>query len=70
MSAEPFYVHKNQCMQILNLSSPVLSKKYMTCIPSEYSWQLTHLGGFTLDAIANLFIHERLKIAEAYSEPS
>ena len=31
---------------------------------------LTRLDDFAISAIANLFVHEKLKIPEAYSEPS
>ena len=33
-------------------------------------WQLSWLYDFTINAVANLFVHERLKIPEVYSEPS
>ena len=50
----------------------MLNKKYLTCIPCEHRpfWQLNRLNDFTTETIANLFVHERLKIAEAYSESS
>ena len=50
----------------------VLNKHYLTCIPREHKplGQLTRLDDFTINAIANLYIHERLKILEAYSETS
>ena len=49
----------------------MLSKKYLTLITRERKslWQLRQLDDFTINAIANLFIHERLKIPEAYSKP-
>ena len=49
----------------------MLHKKYLTCISHEYKhfWQLSRLNQFTSDAMANLFLHERLKILEVYSEP-
>ena len=49
-----------------------LKKKYLNCIPRERKpfWLLTGLDDFTINAIAKLFVHERLKIPEAYSEPS
>ena len=50
----------------------VLSKIYLTCIPHENKpfWQLRQLDEFAINAVANLYVHERLKIPEAYSEPS
>ena len=33
-------------------------------------WQLSRLNEFAINAIANLFLYERLKIPEAYAEPS
>ena len=33
-------------------------------------WQLRRLDYFTTNTIANFFVYERLKIPEAYSEPS
>ena len=50
----------------------MLNKKYLTCISCEHKpfWQLSRLDNFTIDVIANLFVHERLKIPEAYSDPS
>ena len=33
-------------------------------------WQLSRLDDFTINAIVNFFIYERLKISEAYSELS
>ena len=46
-------------------------QKYLTCIPREHKsfWQLSRLNDFTINANANLFVHERLKIPRAYSEP-
>ena len=48
-----------------------LIKKYLTCIPREQKtfWQLSRLYDFAINAIASLFIHERLNIPESYSEP-
>ena len=50
----------------------MLSKKYIFCIPREHKpfRQLRRLNYFTIDAIANLFVQERLKISQAHSEPS
>ena len=50
----------------------VLNKKYFTCIPREHKpfLQLNRLDEFDINAIANLFVHERLKVPEAYSESS
>ena len=41
-------------------------------IPCEHRqfWQLSQLDDFSINAVANLFIPERLKIPEAHSEPS
>ena len=43
----------------------------LTLIPCERKpfWQLRRLDDILINAIANLYIHERLKIPEAYSEP-
>ena len=32
--------------------------------------RLSRVDNFTINSVANLFVHERLKIPEAYSEPS
>ena len=50
----------------------MLSKKYLTCINREHTlfWQVSRLDDFAINAIANLFFHERLKIPEVHSEPS
>ena len=50
----------------------MLSKKYLTCIPCECKpfLQLSLLDKFVINAIANFCIHEKMKIPEAYSEPS
>ena len=50
----------------------VLNKKYLTCIFREHKpfRQLSRSNDFTTDAVANLSVHERRKIPEAYSEPS
>ena len=32
-------------------------------------WQLSWLNDFSIDAIANIFVYERLKIPDAHSEP-
>ena len=44
-----------------------LAKQYFACIPREHRsfWQVSRLDDFTIDAIANLFLRERLKIPEA-----
>ena len=49
----------------------MLSKKYLTLITRERKslWQLKRLDDFTINTITNLFVHGRLKIPEAYSEP-
>ena len=50
----------------------MLSKKYLTLIPRESKlfWHLRRLDEAPINVIANLYIHERLKIPETYSEPS
>ena len=50
----------------------MLSKKYISLIPLERKpfWQLSGVDDFTVNAITNLFFHERLKIPKAYLEPS
>ena len=50
----------------------MLSKKYLTLIPRESKlfWHLRRLDEAPINVIANLHIHERLKIPETYSEPS
>ena len=50
----------------------MFSKKYLICIPREHKsfWQLSQLDDFIKNTVSNLFVHERLKIPEAYSEPS
>ena len=50
----------------------MLSKKYLTCFPCEHKpfLQLSQLDEFVINAIANHFVHEKIKIPEAYSEPS
>ena len=50
----------------------MLSKTYLTLIPRERKpfWQLRRLGDVPINAIANLYIYEKLKIPETYSEPS
>ena len=50
----------------------ILRKKYLTCIPRKYKpfEQLTQLDDFTTSTVVNLFVREKLKIPEAYSEPS
>ena len=49
----------------------MLHKKYLTCISHVYKhfWQVSRLNQFTTGTMANLFVHERLKIQEANSEP-
>ena len=44
----------------------MLSKKYLTCIPREHKLflQLSRLAKFAINAIVNLFDHERQKIPE------
>ena len=38
---------------------------------NHFVWSILRwIDGFVMNAIANLFLHERLKIPEAYSEPS
>ena len=48
-----------------------IKQKYLTCIPCENKpfWQLSQLNYFSIKTIANIFVQERLKIPEAYSEP-
>ena len=50
----------------------MFSKKCLTCIPRKHKslWHLNRLTDFTINAFANLFAHERMKIPEAYSEHS
>ena len=50
----------------------VSRKKCFTCIPCQYKplQKLTRLDNFALNGIGNLFVCERLKLLEAYSEPS
>ena len=50
----------------------MLSQKYVTFIPHEHKpiWQLSQLDDFTINATANVFVHERMKIPEANSETS
>ena len=50
----------------------MFSKKCLICIPCEHKsfWQSGQLDGFIINLVAILFLHERLKIPEAYSEPS
>ena len=50
----------------------LLSKKYLICISRQRKtfWKVSRLDDFVINAIANLFVHDRLKIPEAYSEPS
>ena len=50
----------------------VLSKKYFTCISHEHKpfWQLSRSDDFTVNAFADLFVYERFKISDAYSELS
>ena len=50
----------------------MFSKKNLICISREHKsfWQLSQLDDFIKNAVANLFVPERLKIPEAYSEPS
>ena len=40
-------------------------------IPCEQKplWQLSWLDDFTIKAVANRFVHKRLNIPKAYSEP-
>ena len=73
------YVHARVLYIICSLTTTsilkylyVLSKKYLTLIPREHKpiWQLPRLDDFSINAIANLFINERLKIPETYLEPS
>ena len=66
-----FYIFVHYCTSTLKYLY-VFSKKYLTCIPCEHKSfrQLSWLDDSTFIAIANLFVHERLKIPEAYSEPS
>ena len=49
----------------------MLSKKGLTCIPREHKsfWQLHRLDDFAINANAHLFVYERLKIPEPYTEP-
>ena len=49
-----------------------VQQKVSTCVPREHKpfWNLSPLDDFTINAIANLFVHERLKIPEANSELS
>ena len=46
-------------------------QKYLTLIPCERKpfWHLRQLEDFPINALANLYVHERLEILEAYSEP-
>ena len=48
----------------------MLNKKYLTLITRERKsfWQLRQLDDFTINAVSNLSVHERLNISEAYSE--
>ena len=50
----------------------MLSKKYLTLIhrESKLFWHLRQLDEAPINVIANLYIHERLKIPKTYSEPS
>ena len=49
-----------------------VQQKVSTCVPCEHKpfWNLSSLDDFTINAIANLFVYERLKIPEANSELS
>ena len=40
----------------------MLSQKYVTFIPHEHKpfWQLSQLDDFTINATANVFVHERM----------
>ena len=50
----------------------MLNKKYLILITRERKsfWQLRQLDDFTINAVANLSVHERLNFPEAYSESS
>ena len=50
----------------------VSSKKCLTSVPREHKpfCQLSRLDDFAINAIVNLFVHEGLKIPEAYSKAS
>ena len=49
-----------------------VKQKIIYLIPCEHRqfWQLSQLHDFSINAVVNLFIPERLKIPEAHSEPS
>ena len=49
-----------------------VKQKIIYLIPCEHRqfWQLSQLDDFSINAVANLFIPEKLKIPEAHSEPS
>ena len=50
----------------------MLSKKCLACISRKHKpfLQLSRLDKFTINAIANFFVHEKMKIPEVYSEHS
>ena len=49
-----------------------VKQKILLCIPRRHNsfCQLCRLDYFAINAIANLFVHEKLKISDASSEPS
>ena len=50
----------------------MISKKYVTCTSGEHKpfCQLNQLGDFNINAIANLFVHEKPKTPKVYSGSS
>ena len=55
--------------EFCEISKSTLFTEHLWTIASAF-WQLSRLNEIAINTIANLFLHERLKIPEAYSEPS
>ena len=49
-----------------------VKEKHLTCIPYEHQpfWQLSRLDDLAINATAKHLVYGRLKMPEAYSEPS
>ena len=60
MHAKSFYVHKNQCMKILNLSSPVQTiENYKACTPSHTNIAYTSFSNKNLLKLCSITLEAK-----------